>query len=71
MAPRFSPSTTRSNKLPFSPRLRAFRCCGRSFTAHSSKPVATIAQPIRPLRKNSQRSGALAKRAVCRPSITL
>ncbi len=45
-------------------------CLGRSFTAHSTTPLATIRQPVRPDRKNNARSPQSAKRARCRPYIT-
>ncbi|MNV61219.1 hypothetical protein D3C71_1537200 [compost metagenome] len=39
-------------------------------TAHSTTPLATIRQPIRPDRKNRARRPQSAKRARCRPYIT-
>ena len=42
----------------------------RRFSVHSTSPVPTIAVPVSPSAKSTQRSPASANQPRCRPSIT-
>ncbi len=66
----FKPSTSRRPQPMRPPFARALAYFCRSFTAHSSRPVATMTVPAKPERKNSQRTNGLLNRAMCRPYST-